>query len=153
MPFAKIIDLKKLLPAHTRVLGIDVGKKTLGLAISDKRLSVATPLETWRRTKLAEDLEKLAELVKEREVGALVLGLPLNMDGTEGPMCQSVRAFGRSSEQMLRLPVYFWDERLSTKAMERHLIAQDVSRAKREKAIDHLAATWILQGALDSLPD
>ena len=151
MAVVEMTEITRFLAPRTRLLGLDVGKKTVGLAISDDGLVIATPLITVRRTRLAEDLERLDALVSEHGVGGLVIGLPLNMDGTEGGRCQAVRQF--TSDFLLRhdLPVGFWDERLSTRAMERHLLQQDVTRARRAKVIDKLAAQFILQGALDLL--
>ena len=141
------------LPRQTRLLGLDIGEKTIGLAVSDSGQSVASPLETIRRSKFAKDMERLKEIIAERKVGALVLGLPINMDGSEGPRCQSVRQFARNLESLagIALPLTFWDERLSTRAVERFLIdEQDMTRMRRAEVIDKLAAAYILQGALDA---
>ena len=141
------------LPRQTRLLGLDIGEKTIGLAVSDSGQSVASPLETIRRSKFAKDMERLKEIIAERKVGALVLGLPINMDGSEGPRCQSVRQFARNLESLagIDLPLAFWDERLSTQAVERFLIdEQDMTRMRRAEVIDKLAAAYILQGALDA---
>jgi putative Holliday junction resolvase len=141
------------LPDAGRLLGLDVGEKTIGVAISDSRRSVASPVETIRRGKLAADVAALRKLAQERQVVALVVGLPVNMDGSEGPRCQSVRAFVRNiAQQGLSLPVAFWDERLSTAAVERFLVDQaDMTRAGRARVVDKMAAAYILQGALDAL--
>lgn len=141
------------LPRQTRLLGLDIGEKTIGLAVSDSGQSVASPLETIRRSKFAKDMERLKEVIAERKVGALVLGLPINMDGSEGPRCQSVRQFARNLRALaeIDLPLAFWDERLSTRAVERFLIdEQDMTRMRRAEVIDKLAAAYILQGALDA---
>ena len=141
------------LPRQTRLLGLDIGEKTIGLAVSDSSQSVASPLETIRRSKFAKDMERLKEVIAERKVGALVLGLPINMDGSEGPRCQSVRQFARNLSALagINLPLAFWDERLSTRAVERFLIdEQDMTRMRRAEVIDKLAAAYILQGALDA---
>ncbi|MBB5519425.1 Holliday junction resolvase RuvX [Amphiplicatus metriothermophilus] len=133
------------------LLGLDLGEKTIGVAACDPDRRVATPVETIRRRKFAADAERLAALAAERGVVGLVLGLPRNMDGTEGPRAQSTRSFARNLARILPLPVAFWDERLSTAAMERALIALDASRAKRARKIDESAAAFILQGAIDRL--
>ena len=151
MAVVDLTEIRRFLAFRTRLLGLDVGKKTVGLAISDDRQVIATPLTTIRRTRLAEDLERLDTLVSEHGIGGLVIGLPLNMDGTEGGRCQAVRQFARDYLLRRDLPVGFWDERLSTRAMERHLLQQDVTRARRARVIDKLAAQFILQGALDLL--
>ncbi len=135
-----------------RLLGLDVGTKTVGLALSDATLMVATPLETLFRRKFTRDAESLRASCAEHEVGGLVLGLPVGMDGTEGPRCQSVRQFGRNLEPVLGLPYAFWDERLSTAAVERVLIHEaDLSRRRRAQVVDKAAAAYILQGALDAM--
>ncbi len=137
--------------ASGALLGLDLGEKTIGVAVCDPARMVATPVETIRRKKFTPDAERLAELAGERKVVGLILGLPRNMDGTEGPRAQSTRAFARNLVRILPLPVAFWDERLSTVAMERDLIALDTSRAKRAEKIDEMAATFILQGAIDRI--
>jgi putative Holliday junction resolvase len=141
------------LAPRMRLLGLDVGAKTIGLAVSDRGLTVASPLETLRCGKLADDFAALAVLCHERGVGGLVLGLPVNMDGSEGPRCQSVRQFAANlAERGLDLPAAFWDERLSTAAVERLLIAEaDMPRKRRGQVVDKMAAAYILQGALDAL--
>ncbi len=133
------------------LFGLDIGEKTIGVAICDPARQVATPIETIRRKKFTADAERLAALAAERKIAGIVIGLPLNMDGTEGPSAQRARAFARNLPRILDLPVAFWDERLSTAAMERELIALDTSRAKRAEKIDEMAATFILQGAIDRL--
>lgn len=144
-------DFAAELPPMRAIAGLDLGEKTIGVAVSDRLLSVATPLSTIRRKKFTLDAEALAKLLAEREIGGIVLGLPRNMDGSEGPRCQSTRAFARNFQRVLDLPVTFWDERLSTVAAERALLEADASRRKRAEVIDHVAAGYILQGALDRL--
>ena len=131
--------------------GLDLGEKTVGVAVSDLRRMVATPLETVRRKKFTLDAQRLLEIAKERGLAGFILGLPLNMDGSEGPRCQSTRAFARNLSQLTDLPIGFWDERLSTVAAERALLDFDTSRQKRAQVIDHVAAGFILQGFLDRL--
>ena len=135
----------------TRLLGLDIGTKTIGLALSDKGLSVGSPLATIRRSKLADVAESLRHVIAENNVGALVVGLPINMNGSEGPRCQSVRQFVANIEPLISLPVVFWDERLSTAAATRTLLEADVSRRRRDQVVDKMAAAYILQGALDRL--
>ncbi len=137
--------------ARGALFGLDLGEKTIGVAVCDPDRLVATPVETIRRKKFTLDAERLAALASERKITGIVIGLPLNMDGTEGPSAQRARAFARNLPKVLDLPVAFWDERLSTAAMERDLIAMDTSRAKRAEKIDEMAATFILQGAIDRL--
>ena len=149
MPIIDINDLKEALTRGTRLLGLDLGTKTIGLAISDSAFMVASPLETIRRKKFTQDAETLFALIDEKDVGGLVLGLPINMDGTEGPRCQSTRQFARNLLSLRDMPITFWDERLSTAAVERAMIDADTSRTKRAKVVDQLAASYILQGALD----
>ena len=134
-----------------RLMGIDLGTKTIGLALSDVERRLASPLQTIARTKFTKDAEVMLGKATEFQVAAFVIGLPLNMDGTEGPRAQATRAFVRSMAQKTPLPFVFWDERLSTAAVTRELIAQDVSRAKRAEVVDRMAAAYILQGALDRL--
>ncbi|MEM9575887.1 MAG: Holliday junction resolvase RuvX [Pseudomonadota bacterium] len=141
------------LPRQQSLAGLDMGTQTIGVAVSDTFLSVATPLETIKRRKFAQDAARLNDILAERRVGGLVLGLPRNMDGTEGPRCQSTRAFARNLAQKagIDLPITFWDERLSTVAAERALLEADTSRKRRAEVIDHVAAGYILQGALDRI--
>lgn len=143
--------LRAALPRNQRLLGLDVGEKTIGLALSDPALIVASPISTIKRTKFTADANALLKLAAERGVGGLVIGLPLNMDGSEGPRCQSVRQFAANLLKLKDLPILFWDERLSTMAVEREMIAHDVTRARRDKVVDQAAAAFILQGVLDSL--
>lgn len=133
------------------LLGLDLGDKTIGVASSDPDRLVATPVETIRRKKFTIDATRLQDLATERSVVGFILGLPLNMDGSEGPRVQSTRAFARNLSNKIALPIALWDERLSTAAMERDLIAIDTSRAKRAEKIDESAATFILQGAIDRI--
>ncbi|MCE0504770.1 Holliday junction resolvase RuvX [Roseivivax sp. GX 12232] len=139
------------LPPMAALAGLDLGDKTIGVAVSDRLLSVATPLETIRRKKFTQDAERLMAILAEREIGGVVLGLPRNMDGTEGPRCQSTRAFARNLTRLWPGVITYWDERLSTVAAERALLEADTSRAKRAERIDHVAASYILQGALDRI--
>jgi putative Holliday junction resolvase len=150
-PLVPIEDLPPLLAADARLLGLDVGTKTIGMALSDVTRSVATPYHTVRRTKFTEDASAIEAAIEEHEVGAVVIGLPLNLDGSEGPRAQSTRAFARNLAARTDLPIVFWDERLSTAAVERHLIEADATRKRRAEVIDRMAAAYILQGALDRL--
>ena len=139
------------LPPMQALMGLDLGDKTIGVAVSDTFWSVATPLETVRRKKFGVDAARLTTLLAERRVGGLVLGLPRNMDGTEGPRCQSTRAFARNFAKLWDGPITFWDERLSTVAAEKALLEADTTRKRRAEVIDHVAAGYILQGLLDRL--
>lgn len=151
MIFEQIEEFAAALPARRAVVGLDLGTKTIGVAVSDGLLSVATPLETIRRTKYTLDAAHLEKILKAREIGGIVLGLPYNMDGSEGPRCQSTRAFARNFARQSDLPIAYWDERLSTVAAERALLEADTTRKRRSEVIDHVAAAYILQGALDRL--
>ena len=137
------------LPKGARLLGVDLGTKTIGLALSDVERRIATPLETLKRTKFTPDADAIRRVVHRFGVGGLVVGLPLNMDGTEGPRSQATRAFVRNLKPLVQIPVAFWDERLSTMAVTRTLIDSDASRARRGALVDKMAAAYILQGALD----
>jgi len=150
-PLVAIEDLPKLLALEARLLGLDVGTKTVGMALSDVTRSIATPYHTVRRTKFTQDAKAIEAAIEEHEVGALVIGFPLNLDGSEGPRAQSTRAFARNLAALIAVPMVFWDERLSTAAVERHLIEADASRKRRAEVIDRMAAAYILQGALDRL--
>ena len=150
-PLVAIEDLPRLLAPEARLLGLDVGTKTIGLALSDVTRSIATPYHTVRRTKFTEDAKVIQEAINEHQVGALVIGLPINLDGSEGPRAQSTRAFARNLAARIEVPMIFWDERLSTAAVERHLIEAGASRKRRAQVIDRMAAAYILQGALDRL--
>ncbi len=132
-------------------MGLDMGEKTIGIAISDAGRTIATPFKTLRRTKFGHDAQALLALAEEREIGGIVIGLPLNMDGSEGPKCQSVRQFAANLGHQTELPIAFWDERLSTVAVTRTLLEADTSRARRRQVVDKMAAGFILQGALDRL--
>ena len=138
-------------PPGKRLMGLDLGTKTIGVATSDLTRQIATPVETIARKKFTSDAERLLAIAARENIGLLVLGLPVNMDGSEGPRAQSTRAFARNLSKLSALPIAFWDERLSTAAVERMLIEADQSRAKRASVVDKLAAAWILQAALDSL--
>ena len=139
------------LPSFGAICGLDLGTMTIGVAVSDSMRSVATPLETIKRKKFTLDAARLLEIAKARDLKGIVLGLPMNMDGSEGPRCQATRAFARNLERLTDLPVAFWDERLSTVAAERALLEADTSRKRRDEVIDHVAAGYILQGLLDRL--
>ena len=140
-----------LLPRDGAIAGLDLGTVTIGVAVSDRRRRVATPLETVKRTKFTLDAQRLLEIAGARDLKGFVLGLPINMDGSEGPRAQSTRAFARNLERLTDLPIAFWDERLSTVAAERALLEADMSRKRRGEIIDHVAAGFILQGMLDRL--
>jgi len=149
-----LTELADRLAKGERLLGLDPGSKTLGLAISDSALKVASPLDTIRRKKFTEDAARLAEVCRAYKVGGLVIGLPVNMDGSEGPRCQSVRQFARNLAEKAGFPqpIAFWDERLSSAAVERFLVAEaDMTRKRRAEVVDKMAAAYILQGALDAL--
>jgi len=149
VPVIPLEDLR--IGAGLRLLGLDLGEKTIGLALSDRLLSVATPMRTLKRGKFAADALVLDHIISEQGVGGLVVGLPLNMDGTDGPSAQSARAFGRNWATRSPLPVVMQDERLSTSAVTRTLLEADTSRRRRDDVVDKMAAAYILQGALDRL--
>lgn len=153
MPAAivEIVELPSLLAKDAAVFGLDLGDKTIGIALSDIRRAIASPLTTIERSKFRADAEKLLALAATYKVGALVLGLPLNMDGSEGPRAQSTRAFVRNLAPLTELPIVLWDERLSTAAVERTLLEADASRKRRAEVVDKMAAAYLLQGALDRL--
>lgn len=154
MPVVELHDLNTLLPARARVVGLDLGSRTIGLAVSDRDRRVASPVATIRRRKFTADAQALARICAEREAAALILGLPVNMDGSEGPRCQSTRQFARNllGQAGFTLPIAYWDERLSTQAVERVLVDEaDMSRRRRGRVVDSMAAAYILQGALDAL--
>lgn len=146
----RIADFAEALPNGGKLAGLDVGTKTIGLAICDAGWHFAGPVETLRRTKFTQDMNNLRNFVEKEHVIAMVVGLPLNMDGSDSPRTQSVRAFARNLAP-LELPLLLWDERWSTQAVERAMVSADVSRAKRAEKIDALAAAHILQGAIDAL--
>lgn len=144
-------DFASLLGAHGAVTGLDLGTATIGVAVSDVMRSVASPLETIKRKKFTLDANRLLEITAARDIRGIVLGLPRNMDGSEGPRAQATRAFARNLERLTPLPITFWDERLSTVAAERALLEADTSRKRRAEVIDNIAAAYILQGMLDRL--
>jgi putative Holliday junction resolvase len=146
-----LVDAAKLFPPRGALLGLDLGTKTIGVAASDPDRRLATAVETIRRTNFTEDAARLLTLAAERNAIGFVLGLPINMDGSEGPRAQSTRAFARNLAGRTELPIALWDERLSTSAVERDLIAADMSRKRRAEVVDQQAAVFILQGALDRL--
>jgi len=147
----QIEELTPLQQSGQRLAGLDLGTKTIGLALSDTTLTIASPSHTIKRTKFTKDSETLLEFCRQQNVFAIVLGLPLNMDGSEGPRVQATKAFARNLAGKCELPIVFWDERLSTLAAERPMIEADMSRKKRARKIDAVAAGFILQGALDRL--
>lgn len=151
MIFEEIEAFAAALPPRRALMGLDLGTKTIGVAVSDGLLGIATPVLTVKRKKFGVDAAALLALMAERNIGGVVLGLPRNMDGSEGPRAQSTRAFARNFERLCELPITYWDERLSTVAAERALLEADTSRARRAEVIDHVAAGYILQGALDRL--
>ncbi len=144
-------ELPARLTRFSRLMGLDLGTKTIGLGLSDVERRLASPLETIQRKKFSEDVRKMIATADKYEVAAYVIGLPLNMDGSEGPRCQATRAFVRNMAALDQRPFVFWDERLSTAAVTRSLIDQDASRARRAEVVDRMAAAYILQGALDRL--
>jgi putative pre-16S rRNA nuclease len=151
MPPVALIEIAASLPLRGALIGLDLGSKTIGVATSDPDRRLATGVATIARTAFTADAKKILALAAERNAIGFVLGLPINMDGTEGPRAQSTRAFARNFAKLTDLPIAFWDERLSTAAVERELIAADASRAQRKAVIDQHAAAYILQGALDRL--
>jgi putative Holliday junction resolvase len=151
MSVVDLLEFKSLIPPGARLLGLDLGERTIGLALSDISRTIATPMETLRRGKFSADFKKIGAIVGEHNVGGLVLGLPLNMDGSEGPAVQSVRAFGRNFAARSAVPIAFCDERLSTVAVTRTLLDADTSRQRRARLVDKMAAAFVLQGALDRL--
>ncbi|MCZ4354074.1 Holliday junction resolvase RuvX [Roseovarius aestuarii] len=151
MIFDDITEFAAALPQMQALMGLDLGDKTIGVAVTDSFLSVATPLETVKRRKFGLDAARLLEIAEDRRIGGIILGLPRNMDGSEGPRCQSTRAFARNLMGLTDRPIGFWDERLSTVAAEKALLEADTSRKRRAEVIDHVAASYILQGALDRL--
>jgi putative Holliday junction resolvase len=150
-PVLPLVDAVAHWPERGALVGLDLGTKTIGVAVSDPDRRLATGVETIQREAFKADAARLIAIASERNVVGFVLGLPINMDGSEGPRAQSTRAFARNFAQLTELAIAFWDERLSTAAVERELIAQDVSRARRAEVIDQHAAIFILQGALDRL--
>lgn len=150
-----VLDLSELpaaLPAYAPIVGLDLGERTIGVAVSDATRTVASPLETIRKNKFTDDANRLFALMASRGAAGIVIGLPVNMDGTEGTRCQSNRAFARNLLRLRELPIAFWDERMSTMAVNRMLIDEmDLTRARRAEVVDKAAAAWILQGALERL--
>ena len=154
MPVLDLLDLTAACPPDTPWMGLDLGEKTIGVAVSDATRLIASPLELIRKSKFTHEAEHLFKLMNHRKVSALVIGLPANMDGTEGPRAQSCRAFARNLERLRPINIAFWDERLSTSAVERFLIEDlDLNRKRRAQVVDRTAAAWILQGALDRVRD
>ncbi|WP_439142425.1 Holliday junction resolvase RuvX [Planktotalea sp.] len=151
MIIESVEDFAQSLKSGRALIGLDLGTKTIGVAVSDGLLSVASPLETIKRSKYTADAARLSEIIAKRDIAGIVLGLPFNMDGSEGPRCQSTRAFARNFARQSDLPITYWDERLSTVAAERALLEADASRKRRAEVIDNIAAAYILQGALDRL--
>jgi putative holliday junction resolvase len=152
VPVLDLTDLSAACPPGTAWLGLDLGEKTIGVAASDTSRMIASPLQLIRKVKFTQDAEAVLKLMRGRNASALVIGLPLNLDGTEGPRAQSCRAFARNLDRIQPIPVAFWDERLSTSAVERFLIDElDLTRKRRADVVDRTAAAWILQGALDRL--
>jgi putative Holliday junction resolvase len=151
MAVLSLLETQPLLPARGALIGLDLGSKTIGVATSDPDRRLATVVETIARTAFSADAARILALAAERKTAGFVLGLPVNMDGSEGPRAQSTRAFARNLARLTQLPIALWDERLSTAAVERELIAADASRARRKAVIDQHAAVFILQGALDRL--
>jgi putative Holliday junction resolvase len=150
-PIVALEALPPLLAPNARLIGVDLGEKTIGLALSDTRRTIASPLQTLKRSKFRPDAARLLALAKLHDAGALVVGLPRNMDGSEGPRAQATRAFVRNLAPLTELAIAFWDERLSTAAVTRTLIEADTSRKRRAALVDKIAAAYILQGALDRL--
>ena len=151
MPICNPSDLKRLLKPGERLIGLDVGTKTIGMALSDTTLLVATPYDTIRRTRFTDDAARLLAELARHKVGGIVVGLPVSLDGSEGPRAQSVRQFAKNLLAQRDLPLAFWDERLSTAAVEREMIDADLSRKRRAEIIDKVAAAYILQGLLDRI--
>ena len=152
MAVVELTELPAATPAQSPLVGLDLGEKTIGVAVSDATRTVASPLELIRKTKFTDDANALFRLMESRGAGGIVIGLPVNMDGTEGPRCQSSRAFARNLLRLRDVPIAFWDERMSSMAVNRMLIGEaDMSRARRADVVDKMAAAWILQGALERL--
>lgn len=152
MPLLNLNDLKDTIGGEARLLGLDLGSKTIGVALSDVMRSIATPYELIKRTKFTKDATRLRKIIDKEGIGALVLGYPVSMDGTEGPRCQSTRDFATNILGLWDIPILLWDERMSTNAVERFLIGEaDMTRKRRAEVVDKAAAAYILQGALDAL--
>jgi len=149
-----LVDINEIashLKNRQRLLGLDLGSKTIGIALSDIMRTIATPMEIIRRSKFAKDADRLITIITEQDVGGIILGFPLNMDGSEGPRCQSTRQFATNFLTKMNIPIALWDERLSTVAVTRTLLEADTSRKRRRQVVDKLAAAYILQGALDKI--
>lgn len=144
-------ELAEIMGRNQPILGLDIGTKTIGLALSDLTRTIASPLETLQRGKFKDTVLRLRTIIDEHGIGALVLGLPINMDGSEGPRAQSVRQFAANLAEVIDIDICFWDERLSTVAVEGAMLEADLTRARRKQLVDKLAATYILQGALDRM--
>jgi putative Holliday junction resolvase len=152
MAVLELTQLPAALPAYAPVVGLDLGERTIGVAVSDATRTVASPMETIRKTRFTDDAKRLFALMESRGAAGVVIGLPVNMDGTQGVRCQSNRAFARNLLRLRDLPIAFWDERMSTMAVNRMLIQEmDINRARRAEVVDKAAAAWILQGALERL--
>jgi len=151
MIISSLPDFSATLTKNQRLLGLDVGEKTIGLALSDVGRIIATPYKTIERGKFSKDVGALADIIKEYGVGGLVIGYPINMDGSEGPRCQSIRQFGRNVSEKINIPILLADERMSTMAVTRTMLDADLSRARRAELVDKMAASYILQGVLDTL--
>ena len=146
-----LAGLKTAMPVGKRLIGLDLGEKTIGMALSDTLLTIATPLETRKRGKFSDDAAAIEAVMKKQGAAGLVVGLPLNMDGSDGPSAQSARAFARNIERRENVPILLWDERLSTAAVTRTLLDADASRRRRAEVVDKMAAAYILQGVLDAM--
>lgn len=144
-------EFAKALPKDTRLLGLDVGDTTIGLALSDVMRTIASPFETIERTKFTKDMEKLSGIIEKQKIGGLIIGYPVNMDGSLGPRTQSTRTFVSNMSKTVKLPMLLWDERMSTMAVERTMLEADLSRERRAQLVDKLAASYMLQGFLDSI--
>ena len=151
MPLYEVNSLKTLKDNKNRLMGLDIGTKTIGLALSDVTWTIATPLQTLERSKFKQDSLKLKAIIDKYHINGLILGFPKNMDGSEGPRCQSIKQFAHNLLTEIDIPISFWDERLSTIAVTRTLLEADVSRKRRQEVVDKMAASYILQGVLDAL--
>ena len=147
----EINQINSLIKKDQRLLGLDLGSKTIGIALSDIGRTIATPMETIKRVKFTKDVERLLTIIEQQNVGAIILGLPKNMDGSEGPRCQSTRQFAKNMTEKTQIPIGYWDERLSTIAVTRTLLEADTSRKRRSELVDKMAASYILQGVLNNL--
>ena len=151
MLYTHISEFAATLPEYRRVIGLDVGTTTIGIALSDISRMIASPMETINRTKFTKDIERLKAIISEHNVAGMVIGWPVNMDGSEGPRCQSTKQFVRNVEAHTDIPSVMWDERMSSMAVDKAMLEADLSRQKRDKHIDKLAASYILQGALEAM--